>query len=161
MYDDLILNGTKHNYRYVFNDSIYKRLEDNAIPYICRDFTGWVVPADKKGIAVCLISLNGHFKITCGYSMRRKLTRRKINRIVSRWLKCGILRERDKEEPFPEFEKYNNLSIHYCKAIISDSYMFMDGTATDEQNVFFDNIVRMLNEDEIEAGLKDASGKGC
>lgn len=107
---------------YKLSDTAVDWLAANGTPFATRDFIGYSMAVDKDN--GCAVGLDNQIYPFSLNPKKPVMTKRRIRKIVNVLISTGFLKENN-SDPFPEFEKCNNIPFDIYQAALLDTY-FID-----------------------------------
>ena len=143
------------------NNSPVIKLTDHAIdfmekygnPIISKDFVGYTILVDEKvaGKVALAIGLDNSI-VPFSLDIKKPLSLRKVKKIINFLINTNFIKDAS-YDPFPEFERYNNINFNIDKATHLNGYTMIstfnveDDFVPDDDFDFniMDNIANKLN----------------
>ena len=143
------------------NNSPVIKLTDHAIdfmekygnPIISKDFVGYTILVDEKvaGKVALAIGLDNSI-VPFSLNINKPLSFRKVKKIINFLIDTNFIKDAS-YDPFPEFERYNNIKFDINKATHLNGYTMVstfnvedDFVPDDDFDIgIMDNIVNKLN----------------
>ena len=104
---------------YKLSDAAVDWLIANGVPFATRDFIGYSMAVDDEN--GCAVGLDNQIYPFSLNPKKPVMTKRRIRKIVNTLIDSNFLKE-NSLDPFPEFERCNNIPFNLQNAILLDTY---------------------------------------